>query len=51
VIAAGNTKLSAASESRNGVVGRGYPMKPTWSALKQSTVTSRRDFCRVIQSL
>ena len=33
------TKLLPASESRNGVTGREYPKKPTWSALKQSTVT------------
>src|SRR5689334_18803638 len=44
-MASENTTLSSASESRNGVTRRGYPMKPTWSARRQSTVTSTIDFC------
>src|ERR1700739_4934004 len=31
--------------SRKGVVGRGYPWKPQWSARKQSTVMRTSDFC------
>jgi|SRR5215469_1200071 len=32
-----------ARESRNGVTGREYPRKPTWSARRQSTVTTTRE--------
>src|SRR5258708_7590183 len=42
-IALENTTLSRASESRNGVVGRGYPRKPAWSARKQSTEINSKD--------
>src|ERR1700733_4519932 len=37
------TMLFPARESRNGVTGRVYPWKPTWSARKQSTVTKIRE--------